>query len=394
MKNELLIIIKKEFKRFFGDKRLFFSTVLLPGIIIYVMYSFLGNMIQDNLAPDEEHEPIVYMCNAPESAQTMFEAMKITYKDVSADKVEGIKQKIGDKKADALLVFPDEFDEQVVAYDAIASAQAAPEIAIYYNSAETESQAVYEMLVQAYDAYETTMSNKFDINREADVKYDLASEADTTAQVFSMMVPMLLIMMLMSGCMAVAPDAIAGEKERGTIATILVTPIKRSNIALGKVISLATFALLSGISSTLGVLLSLPKLMGGEETGLSAAVYSTKDYAMLAVTVLVTVLTIICVFSIVSTFAKTTKEAGSYSSPVMILGVIVAVASSMGSSEHPLGLFTIPVYNSAMIFNGIFSMNYTMAQVGITIASNLVFVAVGVYVMTRMFNSEKIMFSR
>ena len=189
MKNELLIIIKKEFKRFFGDKRLFFSTVLLPGIIIYVMYSFLGNMIQDNLAPDEEHEPIVYMCNAPESAQTMFEAMKITYKDVSADKVEGIKQKIGDKKADALLVFPDKFDEQVVAYDAIASAQAAPEIAIYYNSAETESQAVYEMLVQAYDAYETTMSNKFDINREADVKYDLASEADTTAQVFSMMVP-------------------------------------------------------------------------------------------------------------------------------------------------------------------------------------------------------------
>ncbi len=394
MRSDLVTIIKKEFKRFFGDKRLFFSTIILPGLLIYVMYSIMGIMIQDSLEPDKEHVANVYVYNAPQSVDTIFETMKITYKDASLDELEGIRKKIEDKKVDALLVFPDNFDENVAAYDAIASGTEAPQIEFYYNSAEKESEAFHAMMTETFTAYETTMSNKFDINRNTDVKYDLASDADATAQIFSMMVPMLLIMMLMSGCMAVAPDAIAGEKERGTMATILVTPIKRSSIALGKVISLATFALLSGISSTLGVLLSLPKLMGGEETGLSASVYTVKDYGILAVIVLVTVLAIICIFSIVSTFAKSTKEAGSYASPIMILGVVVAVASSMGSSEHALGLFTIPIYNSAMLFNGIFSMNYDMAQVGVTVAADLIFVAICVFIMTRMFDSEKIMFSR
>ncbi|MBE5906016.1 MAG: ABC transporter permease [Lachnospiraceae bacterium] len=394
MRSELLTIIKKEFRRFFGDKRLFLSTVILPGLIIFVMYTLMGQLMSNFMATDKEYKPKVYAVNEPESAKQILKSLKITYHKTDITKVDGLKKKIENQKADVLMVFPDNFDEDVLAYDAIASGEKAPEIAIYYNSAAKESEALFRSITAAYDSYETTMSNKFDINADADVKFDLATEADTTAQVFSMLVPMLLIMMLMSGCMAVAPEAIAGEKERGTMATLLVTPVKRSNIALGKVISLSVFALMSGASSTLGVLLSLPKLMGGSEQNLSAAVYTVKDYVALSVTVLATVLTIISLFSIVSTFAKTVKEAGSYASPIMLVGTVVAVVSSMSGTDHALSLFTIPIYNSAMLFSGIFSMKYTMAQVGLTVGSNLIFMAVCVFIMTRMFNSEKIMFSR
>lgn len=71
--------------------------------------------------------------------------------------------------------------------------------------------------------------------------------------IFSSMLPMLLMIFLFTGCMSVAPESIAGEKERGTIATLLVTPVKRSHIAIGKIIALSIIALLSGISSTLGI---------------------------------------------------------------------------------------------------------------------------------------------
>lgn len=91
------------------------------------------------------------------------------------------------------------------------------------------------------------------------------------------MLPMLLMIFLFSGCMSVAPEAIAGEKERGTIATILVTPTKHSELAVGKIFALSIIALLSGASSTLGTILSLPKLMGGVET-MSAAYYTAADY--------------------------------------------------------------------------------------------------------------------
>ncbi|MGN0311853.1 MAG: ABC transporter permease [Lachnospiraceae bacterium] len=394
MRSEVMTIIKKEFKRFFGDRRLWFSTIILPGLLIYVLYSIMGDMMQDAFTPDEDYEPVIYVCNAPQSAETILNSLDYTYIDLELNEVENVKQKIEDQDVDALLVFPDDFDEEVMAYDAIAAGSPAPEIAYYYNSASTESEALYQTLTEVFNAYESTMTNKFDINRETDVKYDLATEADATAQLFSMLVPMLLVMMLMSGCMSVAPDAIAGEKERGTMATLLVTPVKRSSIALGKVISLAVFALLSGLSSTLGVLLSLPKLMGGEDMGVSAMVYTTSDYVALAVTVLAAVLSIICIFALISTFAKSVKEAGSLSSPVMILGIVLAVTSSMGGTQPPLYRFFIPVYNSVLMFTRIFSMDYTGTQLGATMAGNLIFVAVCVFAMTRMFNSEKVMFSR
>lgn len=393
MKSDLITIIKKEFKRFFGDKRLFFSTVLLPGLMIYVMYTVLGGVIQDTLVADEDHVSTVYVCNMPESAKVILDSMEVEYVETQENQVTEIKDSIKNQNIEMLMVFPDNFDETVASYDAITSGVSAPEIKIYYNSAEKESSALYNVMTEVYDSYEATMINKFDINVNPQEEYDLATQEDETAQVFSMMVPMLLIMMLMSGCMAVAPESIAGEKERGTMATLLVTPAKRSSIALGKVISLATIALLSGISSTLGVLLSLPKLMGGAGD-LSATVYTVKDYVILGVVVLSTVLAIISVFAIVSTFAKSVKEAGSLATPILLIGIVVAITSSFGGDDKALGFFTIPVYNSALVFNGIFSMNYNMSQIGVCVAFNLIFMAICVFIMTKMFNSEKVMFSR
>mgnify|MGYP002564867313 CR=1 FL=1 len=78
-----------------------------------------------------------------------------------------------------------------------------------------------------------------------------------------------MMVFLFSGCMAVAPESIAGEKERGSIATLLVTPLGRGELAMGKVISLGCISLLSGASSFLGTMLSLPKLMGAGDVKLA-----------------------------------------------------------------------------------------------------------------------------
>ena len=121
------------------------------------------------------------------------------------------------------------------------------------------------------EQYETSLANKLDINAGDSVYYDCATSKDTTGQMFSMMMPLLLMMFLYSGCMSVAPESIAGEKERGTIATLLVTPMKRSSLALGKVFSLSIIALLAGCSSFIGTFAALPKMMGGELTGVDSS---------------------------------------------------------------------------------------------------------------------------
>ena len=60
MKHDFFTVTKKEFKRFFGDKRLFFSTVILPGLMIFIIYSIMGNVMKEAFSPDEKYNaPLV-----------------------------------------------------------------------------------------------------------------------------------------------------------------------------------------------------------------------------------------------------------------------------------------------------------------------------------------------
>ena len=247
-------------------------------------------------------------------------------------------------------------------------------------------------MVAVLDAYESMMANKFDVNLgEGD--YDLATDEDMTAMIFSMIMPMVLIMLLFSGCMAVAPESISGEKERGTIAALLVTPTKRSHIAIGKILALSLMALISGASSTIGIVFSLPKLVG-ESVAINGSVYDATDYLMLGVVILSTVLVFITVISIISAYAKTVKEAGTYVTPLMILLMLTGLGGMFGATAQNPVLYLIPVYNSVQSMIGIFSFEANVLNIAITVAANLAVTVVGVFVLTRMFNSEKIMFNK
>jgi sodium transport system permease protein len=201
-------------------------------------------------------------------------------------------------------------------------------------------------------------------------------------------------MFLFSGCMAIAPESIAGEKERGTIATLLVTPMKRSELALGKIISLSVIGLLSGLSSFIGTMLSLPHLMGSAVSEMSAGVYSIADYILLLLVILTTVLIIIGMISIISGYAKSVKEAGTAVTPLMIIIMVISITAMMGSGapEEPF-LYLIPLYNSVQCMNGIFSFTMIPLNLVITIVSNLLYAALAVFALAKIFDSEKIMYN-
>lgn len=395
MKNNILTVMKKEFTRFFTDKRMVFTTILLPGFMIYFLYSFMGNGFSSQFEQAEDFKPKVYVENLPESVkmiaeqEEMMELTEVSDKETS-EVMENIKN--GEEGYDLLAVFPEGFDEKIAAYDA-QSGEKAPNVELYYNSTETDSSSAYNMMGSVLDAIESSMANKFDVNA-GDGTYDLASNEDLTAMMFSMIVPMLLITFLFSGCMAVAPESIAGEKERGTIATLLVTPMKRSHLALGKILSLSVIAILSGCSSFLGTMLSFPKLMGGAE-GMNASVYGVEDYVLLFFIVISTVMVIISLIAIVSAFAKSVKEATTWITPIMLICVLIGITSMIESfcKTEPI-FYLIPIYNSVQCMNGIFSLNMNTTNIIVTIIANFCYAGLGVFALTKMFNSEKVMFSK
>jgi sodium transport system permease protein len=207
--------------------------------------------------------------------------------------------------------------------------------------------------------------------------------------------PMLLMMLMFPCCMSVAPDAIAGEKERGTIATLLVTPMPRWHLALGKIISVSIVALLGGLCSFLGVVLSLPKLMGDSEM-IDAAVYGIPEYACILGVILSTVLLFVAVISVISALAKSVKEASGMVTPLMFVILFISISGMFTGGSAPATplMYLIPVFNSAQCISGIFSMSYEPLSVVLTMASNLVCTGVCVFALTKVFGSEKIMFNK
>ncbi|MCI8750001.1 MAG: ABC transporter permease subunit [Lachnospiraceae bacterium] len=398
MKNTIITILKKELKRFFSDKRMAFSTVLMPGIMIFVLYNFMGDAINNMVTVDDNYVYQIESTNMPGDIKTMMDSAGIASKitDIDAGSAEKAKEKISNDESglDLYLVFPENFESDVATYDST-SGNKAPQVEVYYNSASTESQAVYGMFIEMMDSYEAAMTNKFDINADESVKYDLASENDAAASVFSSMLPMLLLMFVFSACMAVGPESISGEKERGTIATMLVTPAKRSHIALGKIMALSIIALLSGLSSTVGTMLSLPKIANVGESDIKTNVYGVSDYLLLAVVILAAVLLIVTLISIISAFAKSTKEANTYITPLMIVVMLVGLSGMfIDGTKTELYYYVIPIYNSVQAMTGIFSLDIMPSGMIVSVISNIIYTGIGVFVLTRMFNNEKIMFNK
>lgn len=389
MKNGMFTIFRKEMARFFGDKRTALAAILLPGVLIFAVYTFMGSALANQFSVDEDFAPTVQAVNLPGSVAALAGQSGLTL-EATQDPDEA-KALIEGQELDLLAVFPEDFDAQVAAYDPSSGAPA-PAVELYYNSASVNSSAAYEMMSALLEGYESSLANKFDVNPGAGT-YDLATEADTAGTLMSSMMPMLLMIFLFSGCMSTAPESIAGEKERGTIATLLITPLKRSDLALGKICALSITALLSGLSSTIGTLLSMPTLMQME--GDLGAAYSPVHYLALCLVILSTVLFLVACISLISAFAKTIKEAQTYVTPLMILAMVVGVTAMFGGGANThLWAYFIPFYSSVQAMVGIFALELNWTYLLITVVSNLAYTAIGVWGLTRMFNSEKIMFQR
>lgn len=356
MKN-VLTIIKKEFARFFKDTRLWITALILPGLLIFALYSLMGTIFESEAKKDAEVVSTACVFDMPADKSQVFNAAFELKTDYT---IESAKEAL--KKGELDLVV--EFGEP---------------IKIYYNEAETKSQTAYMLAVGLVANYAVE---------------NVADMQSTSRTVLSTVVPMVLLMLLFSGCMAVAPESIAGEKERGTIATLLVTPVKRSHIAVGKITALSVIALLSGLSSALGMLLSLPKLAGSAGGGITFSMYGAGDYAAILGVILSTVLILVAVISIVSAYAKSVKEATGLVVPIMILVMLCGVLSMFAGTFASLGLYFIPVFNSALVISAVLSGTVSGAGIAITICMNVAFAVLLVFVLTRMFNSEKIMFNK
>ena len=388
----IMVIIKKELRRFFTDKRMLMSLIL-PGVMIFVLYSLMGNFMSKSFTIDEEYVYEIVVINndkdlfdREEFAFLNTDLFNLTLKDNS--EIDSIKQTLRDKELDLLIVLEDDFFNKVNQNNL----ETLPLVEIFYNETKIESSQAYGIFYESFTKFEKNLlGSRLEIN-PADTGYDLSTTESQTIMIVVMIVPFLLITFLFTGAMSISIESIAGEKERGTIATLLATPVKRFEISTGKIISLSIISLVSTASSFLGLMLSLPKMMAGADVDMS--IYSVGTYILLFVVLITTTLLFVVIISIISAYAKSIKEATSLSSVLMIVNMLVGITSITGLTTTKTSLFFVPIYNSVQSISSILAQDFNALNFGVTIISNTVLVGLGIFILTKMFNSEKIMFNK
>lgn len=397
------VILSKELKRVFGDKKMVFSLFILPIILIAGIYGVMFFLIGKEKSSINEHVSEVYVQNMPDN----FSELMAGHTDCkintipAGESVESYKDGLLDGTYDLVVVFPENFYENFKNADA---GSALPDIKTFYNPSENNSGEARTRFTETYleEYKQILLKERFGsldyamvFSVDADNPDMIVQDKDkATGKILGSIIPYLITILIFAGAMGLGVDTIAGEKERGTIANLLISPIKRVDIIMGKIVSNAIVSVLSAavyVISFIGsaVVLSGMGGMGEMVNGLSLN-FTTVQIIQFVVLLLGLVLLYVGIIGFVSLLAKNVKEAQSFIMPVYII-VMFAGMITMYSGDVTSGSYMIPVYNTSAAFKGIFERTITMNQYLTSTIITYAFAGVMVWLMAKAMNSEKIM---
>lgn len=369
-----MALMRKEFHRFFHDPRLI-ATLLLPGIIIFALYSILGEIIYSNV--EEQYSFRVYLSGESGAISVIEQVVeesgsKVEWLEISSHE-EAVKA-VENGDVTAYLHFSENFDADFMGAT----------VEFYYNAKdEGESSMFYSLASSALQAY----GMRFQI-----ITHNFMSEEDLGRVIMMNLLPMLVVTLVFSACMSVTLESVAGEKERGTLTTILATSVNRLHLALGKVLSLSCIVTLGAASSFLGVVFSLPKLTG-IDMGVFIGSYGIVSYLYLFLSILGLVPLIVSLIALISTYSKSVKEASGYTSVVMILIIVVSVIGSF-VSEMGGWVVAVPVLNAVTVIQQVLANHAVLWFTLLSFVINLIYSAILILAISKMLSSERIVFGR
>lgn len=405
MKN-ILNIVKKELDKIFKSPRLIISTFLLPAILIFVMYSFMGNSAKDQVNKTFEKEYNVVLINESQVLENtlgnlyydennkfhiIIENKKLNVTEIhnDSDLYSEISTSLRNEDADMWIYVDQNFDQV-----ATKQQEGSTNLVIYTHINNTFASTLKTYVETYFNQLSELINVKlYDMNIQ---NIDVSTEKEKNSTTLALMAPMLIMTFIFAGALSIGADSIAGEKERGTISTMLMAPISKNQIVLGKILSAIIITVIAAVCSFVGLMASLNNFSAalGEAGSLSLNLDFVTGCKLLVMVLLISLIAV-SLFLVASTFAKSTKEATMYAMPVYILGIVSGVFT-MYDMSMPTELYSyiIPIYNLTLGLKGIFINNLSALNFSLIVGSNIIYFMIILLIVKKMFNSEKIMLSR
>ncbi len=392
MRNVLTIFLK-ELKRVFTDKRMLIS-LFLPGVLIYFVYTIMGSVMTKVVTQSSTKDTnfqVAYTDNFNSSKtdgqlpklMTYVDATikastnnnTVTFKEFTTGELDSYKEELRQGKYHLVVAFTDDFENK------LGDTTASNDVDLFYNGDSSASSDLYNFVSQIVGVSYTN----YTVNKNGAINANVGEKDMMAMKIAAMIIPMVTISILFSTVLSLCPEAIAGEKERGTLASLLLTPIKRGEFVAGKILSLSTTAIASGIVSFTGLILSIPKLMGGFNITISPV-----DGLLLFLLVVTVLLLFVAIGVFISALANTVKEAAGYLSPIMIVFMLFGMAPSLFGFDQWYLSF-VPILNVCVSINALLNgAENLLLFFGLTVASTVLYTGLLMFGVTKLFNKERV----
>ncbi len=393
------IVYRKELTDSLRDRRTLVSMIVVPILLMPVLTLGMGVLTAKIIGEAMKEAPRVMVLGGEDSPALMERLRNLKTIQIVPARPD-YAELISDKKIRAAVEIPK-------AFEAAQERGEAPTVQIDIYEGELRSTLAAQRLEQFFRGMrDTTVRERLvarglpaSFTKPFDIKEkNVASPEKVFGNAFGALFPYLVILLCMTGAMYPAIDLTAGEKERGTIETILCSPVSRTDLVLGKFLMVLTASLATGAlatSSMAATLLGARKILSGLSTDRPALLQATISVqGIFSIFLMVLPLAVLLSAGLlaIALVAKSYKEAQSYISPLMLVVILPAVAALLPGVELDTGLALIPILNTSLVCKEIITGTYDWRYIALIFGSSCVYAAGAIFLAVKMFQREDVLF--
>jgi sodium transport system permease protein len=387
-------VYRKEMLEMFRDKRTIFSTIILPFILYPILFVGVSSFMMRQTAKLEEQGATIVIADSVNSVSSavivnkLKEIESFEYMPVSP----ALEKMYRDKVVHGIITIRDSLQSSGIPVYVLT---------VRLDKSTDRGRLISEKIGKAFRESENEIVKlrlkEYGLSSDIVTTLNIRQIDTSTAQkklgsLLGSILPYLLIMLLIAGASVVAGDLVAGEKERKTLETLLVSSAQRNEIVLGKYLTVITFALINVAVNLFSLYFSMRSIASNSGLELAGVRFPTSGFLMLFLAFIPLATFYAAILLSISTFSRNMKEARSYEQPILLVSMLLAMSSFFPAIELTNGLALIPVINISLLFKAVMMSDYQLSHLLITIGSTLLLDVVAIIATVKLFNNEAVLF--
>jgi sodium transport system permease protein len=387
------IVFLKEFKELLRDRKHLMVTILLPIFVTPLMMYAIG-ALQAKAHDDVENQVLSYVLFENKRIEGFQQALSESkwFSDQSETIVGRIDDLVREELLDVYIVVDQSDDQYFVTLQYKSTALGPDKLRRLKTMIDRFANEIVANDLFHYGVDEQDVEsflNPIMVNED-----NLASKQESTGQALGTFLPFFVILWIISSAIAISSDLIAGEKERGTLETLIISPVPLLSMITGKWLAVTLSSWFAGVLTFIslwGSAYGIAFLLDIEALGELISALSPMSILLGVILMLPTAGLVSAIFLVSGSIAQSFKEAQSYASGIMMLFFVPLFATMSGTLELTLATSLIPIMNTSLAFTELMkgTLNFGF-MVPVVLVNTVVIFAVLTFAMS-LYRSEKVL---